>query len=86
VNNSIINYTPPNSIEAEESVIGSIFLEPNVLDEIIEEIRWDDFYYENNRMIFKTIETLSEKGEPVDVVSVIERLRILGLWKKSAGK
>jgi len=86
VNNSIINYTPPNSIEAEESVIGSIFLEPNVLDEIIEEIRWDDFYYENNRMIFKTIETLSEKGEPVDVVSVIERLRILGLLEKVGGE
>ena len=48
-----ISLTPPSSIEAEESVLGSIFLDPLILPEIIEEIRWEDFYYDKNKTIFR---------------------------------
>ncbi|MDY6895826.1 MAG: DnaB-like helicase N-terminal domain-containing protein, partial [Thermotogota bacterium] len=71
----LTSFTPPNSKEAEESVIGSIFLDPSILPDVIEEVRWEDFYYENNKIIFKVMEELFDKGEPVDTVSVIEKLR-----------
>lgn len=71
----ITSLTPPNNKEAEEAVLGSIFLDPSVLPDIIEEIRWEDFYYEKNRIIFKCMEDLFDRGIPVDTVSVLENLR-----------
>lgn len=82
----ITSFVPPNSKEAEESVIGSVFLDPTVLPDIIEEIRWEDFYYENNKLIFKCMEELFDKGDPVDTVSVIEKLRELNLLEKIGGE
>ncbi|HOG35463.1 MAG TPA: replicative DNA helicase, partial [Petrotogaceae bacterium] len=81
-----ISLTPPSSIEAEESVLGSIFLDPLILPEIIEEIRWEDFYYDKNKTIFKSMEELFEKGEPVDVVTVIENLRANGKLASIGGE
>ncbi|BBE31350.1 replicative DNA helicase [Tepiditoga spiralis] len=81
-----LDLIPPNSLEAEESVIGSVFLDSEVLNDILEEIRWEDFYYEPNKMIFKIFETLFEKGDPVDVVTVIEKLRVLNLLEKVGGE
>ncbi|HNY38205.1 MAG TPA: DnaB-like helicase N-terminal domain-containing protein, partial [Petrotogaceae bacterium] len=81
-----ISLTPPSSIEAEESVLGSIFLDPVILPEIIEEIRWEDFYYDKNKTIFKSMEELFEKGEPVDVVTVIESLRVNGKLASIGGE
>ncbi|PNR97288.1 replicative DNA helicase [Petrotoga olearia] len=82
----ITSFTPPNSKEAEESVIGSIFLDPSILPDVIEEVRWEDFYYENNKIIFKVMEELFDKGEPVDTVSVIEKLRESNLLQKIGGE
>ena len=53
----ITSLTPPNNKEAEEAVL-EVFLDPSVLPDIIEEIRWEDFYYEKNRIIFKCMEDL----------------------------
>jgi len=82
----LTSFTPPNSKEAEESVIGSIFLDPSILPDVIEEVRWEDFYYENNKLIFKVMEELFDKGEPVDTVSVIEKLRESNLLQKIGGE
>jgi replicative DNA helicase len=82
----LTSFTPPNSKEAEESVIGSIFLDPSILPDVIEEVRWEDFYYENNKTIFKVMEELFDKGEPVDTVSVIEKLRESNLLQKIGGE
>lgn len=82
----ITSLTPPNNKEAEEAVLGSIFLDPSVLPDIIEEIRWEDFYYEKNRIIFKCMEDLFDRGIPVDTVSVLENLRQSKLLEKIGGE
>jgi replicative DNA helicase len=82
----ITSLTPPNNKEAEEAVLGSIFLDPSVLPDIIEEIRWEDFYYEKNRIIFKCMEDLFDRGIPVDTVSVLENLRQSKLLDKIGGE
>ena len=82
----ITSLTPPNNKEAEEAVLGSIFLDPSVLTDIIEEIRWEDFYYEKNRIIFKCMEDLFDRGIPVDTVSVLENLRQSKLLEKIGGE
>jgi replicative DNA helicase len=57
-----------------------------VLPDIIEEIRWEDFYYEKNRIIFKCMEDLFDRGIPVDTVSVLENLRQSKLLEKIGGE
>jgi replicative DNA helicase len=66
---------PPQSIEAEESVLGGILLDNNALDRAIELIIAEDFYREAHRRIFRAIIDLSERHEPVDLVTLSDALR-----------
>ena len=66
---------PPNSIEAEESVLGGILLDNNALDRAIELIIPEDFYREAHRKIMRAIIDLSERHEPVDLVTLSDALR-----------
>ncbi len=65
---------PPHNNDAEQSVIGAIFLEPDALVTAAEIIRPDDFYRRAHRIIFETMLTLSDRGEPIDIVTVSEEL------------
>jgi len=69
---------PPQSIEAEESVLGGILLENTALDRAIEVIGSDDFYREAHRKIFRGMLELSERGEPADIITLSEVLRSRG--------
>lgn len=78
--------TPPHNTEAEEALIGSIFLDPQILPDILEEIRSNDFYNQQYQIIFKIIEDLFDKGLPVDVITVMENLRNANLLEKAGGE
>lgn len=69
---------PPNNLDAERSVIGAVLLSPDVLIDIIDIVRPDDFYSRNNASIFETIIELFNKNNPVDVITVTERLSMKG--------
>lgn len=66
---------PPHSIDAEEAVIGSILIDPNVLNLIMGEVSAEDFYLKKHQIIFGAIERLFDRGDPVDIVSICEELR-----------
>jgi replicative DNA helicase len=66
---------PPQNIEAEQSVLGSILLENSALNNVLEIISDGDFYSEAHKKIFKTIYDLSEKNEPVDLITLSNALR-----------
>jgi len=66
---------PPHSIEAEESVLGGILLDNNALDRAIELIIAEDFYRDAHRKIMRAIIELSERHEPVDLVTLSDALR-----------
>ncbi|MET3575894.1 replicative DNA helicase [Bhargavaea ullalensis] len=65
---------PPHNNEAEQSVIGAIFLEPQALISAAETLVADDFYRVSHQKIFQTMVSLSERGEAIDVVTVTEEL------------
>lgn len=81
-----LSLNPPHSIEAEESVIGSILMDPNILEDVLEEVRYSDFYLEKHKIIFKTIEQLFSAAQPVDTVTLIDKLRNLGILEKVGGE
>ncbi|MGH7788992.1 MAG: replicative DNA helicase [Candidatus Binatia bacterium] len=70
-----IRKVPPHSIEAEESVLGGILLDNNALDRAVELIIPEDFYREAHRKIFRAALDLSERHEPVDLVTLSDALR-----------
>jgi replicative DNA helicase len=81
-----LSLNPPHSIEAEESVIGSILMDPNILEDVLEEVRYSDFYLEKHKIIFKTIEQLFSAAQAVDTVTLIDKLRNLGILEKVGGE
>jgi replicative DNA helicase len=66
---------PPHSIEAEESVLGGILIDNNALDRALELIIAEDFYRDAHRKIMRAIIELSERHEPVDLVTLADALR-----------
>ena len=66
---------PPNNIEAEQSVIGGILLENEVLPSVLEILRGEEFYRAAHRTIFAAVIELFERNEPCDLVTLTELLR-----------
>ena len=65
---------PPNSIEAEQSLIGGLMLDAEAWDKVADVIISADFYRKDHRLIFEAIANLIESGSPCDVVTVSEHL------------
>ncbi|MBM7609483.1 replicative DNA helicase [Ureibacillus composti] len=74
MNEPIIDRVPPHNHEAEQSVIGAIFLEPQALITASEILIPEDFYRIAHQKIFETMLSLSDQGQPIDVVTVTEEL------------
>lgn len=73
--NDIMNdRTPPHNIEAEQAVLGAIFLEPQAIASASEVLLAEDFYRASHQRIFEVMLQLSEKGEPIDLVTVTTAL------------
>ncbi|EON70897.1 replicative DNA helicase [Lysinibacillus sphaericus] len=70
----MIDRVPPHNREAEQSVIGAIFLEPQALITASEILLADDFYQNAHKKIFETMLRLSDQGKAIDVVTVTEEL------------
>ncbi len=65
----------PQSKEAEEAVIGALFLEPDAAEVVFETLTSSDFYFTPTKLVFKAMEELFQNSEPIDVLSVTETLR-----------
>ena len=76
---------PPQSLDAEESVLGSILLDSHALDRVIESMSDADFYRESHRKIFRAMIALSEKNEPIDLVTLTDTLKARGELQEVGG-
>ena len=61
---------PPSSIESEQAVLGAILLDNDALNPVLEVLRVDDFYRKAHEIIFKGMLSLSERHEPIDVLTL----------------
>ena len=76
---------PPNSIEAEQSLLGGLMLDHTSWDKIADVVTADDFYRKDHRLIFSAIATLAEGANPCDVVTVSECLENRGELDNAGG-
>ncbi len=76
---------PPQSLESEQAVLGSIMLRPTVLIEIADRLNPEAFYSDKHRKIFETMLQLSLKNEPVDIISLSHCLKEKKLLESVGG-
>ena len=71
----------PNSVEAEQAVLGSMLIDSRCVADVIGILRTDDFYYSDNRNIFETIFSMFNYSQAIDPVTVLDQMRVGGVWK-----
>lgn len=65
---------PPHQIEAEQSLLGGILIDNEGLPSALEVLRGDEFYRDTHRTIFRAIQALFERNEPIDLITVADYL------------
>ena len=76
---------PPQSIEAELSVLGAMMLKKEAVTQAIEMLHAHEFYRQAHRAVFEAMEGLVRDGEPVDIVTVTESLKKSGRLDQVGG-
>ncbi|MCF6276663.1 MAG: replicative DNA helicase [Candidatus Magasanikbacteria bacterium] len=77
---------PPQNLDAEKSLIGSILVDPNAMLKIADMIEADDFYKRAHAKIFESISELYSKNEPVDLLVLSNKLEEKGILENIGGK
>ena len=76
----------PFSIEAEEALLGSVFINPNVIGDVIDIITSEDFYKNNYKLIFSEMVKAYNVGKIIDVLLIIESLKKQELMEEVGGE
>ena len=76
---------PPHDLVAEQSVLGAVFISPETMASLADELVPDDFYKPANKIVFKTMLSLLEKGEPIDATTMVSALTNQGQIKEIGG-
>src|SRR3989339_358068 len=69
------NKLPPQSIEAEMCLLGSLMLQKDAIIKVADFLQPDDFYKTTHQVMYEAMQELFEKGDPIDLLSVASRLK-----------
>ena len=67
---------PPQAKELEEAVLGAIMLEKSAFDTVVEILKPECFYLEGHQRIYRTMQGLAQKSQPIDILTVVEELKV----------
>ena len=70
----------PHSLEAEQAVLGSMLIDGRCINEVVGLVRPDDFYLQTNREIYETIYEMFSYSQPIDPVTVLDKMRERGVF------
>ena len=74
----------PQSLEAEQALLGSILIDSRCITDVIGLVHPEDFYLQQNREIFETIYTMFNFSQTIDPVTVLDKMRELGYHKDNS--
>lgn len=80
-----ITRLPPYNLDAEQAVLGSMLLDRDTISQVEELLNANDFYRKPHGLIFTAIVDIMERGEPVDMITVIDELRNQGNLERIGG-
>lgn len=81
-----VTRVPPQSIEAEQSLLGAILLDKEAILKIVDSLIPEDFYKDIHRYIFEAARDLFQKHEPIDILSMSNRLEEKGQLELIGGR
>ena len=76
----LLSRQAPQSLEAEQSVLGSILIDSRCVADVIGILRPEDFYLQQNREIYEAIYTMFNFSQTIDPVTVLDKMRELGFY------
>ena len=76
----ILGRQAPHSLEAEQSVLGSMLIDSRCVNDVIGMVRPDDFYLQTNRDIYETIYEMFSYSQVIDPVTVLDKMRERGVY------
>jgi len=77
---------PPHNLEAEQSVLGAMLVNPNAIAVVAETVAVEEFYRDAHRLVYGAVLTLYDRGEEVDVVTVSAQLERENTLDKAGGR
>jgi replicative DNA helicase len=81
----LFDRVPPQNTEAEQALLGSLLLDQDAIDQIVELVKSKDFYQDAHKVIYETILDLHQGGQAVDLVTLTDALRSRGLLERVGG-
>ena len=74
----------PHNLDAEQAVLGSILIDSRCITEIIGVVQPEDFYLQQNRDIFEVIYAMFNRAQPIDPVTVLDKMREAGIYRDNS--
>lgn len=75
ISSELVRNVPPHSVEAEQAVLGGVFLRGAVFHTLMDIVNEDDFYLPAHQLIFHAFSSLHEKNSPIDLLTVAQELK-----------
>ena len=76
----LMQHQPPQSLEAEQAVLGSILIDSRVVADVVGIVTPEDFFLQQNREIFETVYTMFNFSQTIDPVTVLNKMKELGVY------
>ena len=76
----LLSRQPPQSLEAEQAVLGSILIDSRCITDVVGVVLPEDFYLRQNREIFETIYSMFNYSQTIDPVTVLDKMKELGYY------
>ena len=80
----LISRQPPQSLEAEQAVLGSMLIDSRCVSVVIGILRPEDFFLKQNQQLYETIYTMFNFSQTIDPVTVLDKLRELGFYEENS--
>ncbi len=80
-----IGKIPPHDLDAEQAVIGSMLTDKDAVIDAVEKLKADDFYRQDNKLIYEAAMNLYNRGEPIDIITVKAELISMGKFEVVGG-
>lgn len=76
---------PPQNLEAERSVLGSILIDKDSIEKVVDILKPEDFYSRQNQLIYESMVKLLEKNEPIDILTLTNKIEEAGQLEDAGG-
>lgn len=80
----LISRQPPQSLEAEQAVLGSILIDSRCVADVVGILKPEDFFLEQNREIYESVYTMFNFAQTIDPVTVLDKMRELGYYHENS--